>query len=72
MQGLYPKYTVIKNNGEQDPEADYFVLRLDKDPHARAAAKAYADSIKEENPNLAFDIREQVAKHEGGLINGGE
>ena len=70
MEGLYEKYTVTKNGGNQDPEADYFVLRLDKDPHARAAAKAYADSIKDENPNLAFDIRQQVAKHEGGLLHG--
>jgi len=70
MKGIYNKYVVEKTDGTTDPEADYFVLRIDKDVHARRAAIAYADSIKEENPNLAFDIRQRVAKYEGGLING--
>ncbi|MEE9459864.1 MAG: hypothetical protein V3V84_08890 [Candidatus Bathyarchaeia archaeon] len=34
--GYESKYTITKNNGNPvDPKADYFVLRLDKDPHAR-------------------------------------
>jgi hypothetical protein len=44
-----------------DPEAIYFVLRLDEDPHARKAALAYADSVKAENSVFARDIREKVA-----------
>jgi hypothetical protein len=70
MEGIYDKYTVIKNDGTGDPGADYFVLRLDTDKHARKAAIAYAESIQDENPNLAFDIRRRVAKYEGGLLNG--
>jgi|31_taG_2_1085359.scaffolds.fasta_scaffold06670_5 hypothetical protein len=67
-RGLYDKYEVIKLDGDIDPQADYFVLRMDTDPHARKAAIAYAESIQDENPNLAFDIRKRVAKYEGGLI----
>ena len=68
--GIYNKYTVYKNTGVEDPAAEYFVLRIDSDIHARRAAIAYADSVKEDNPNLAFDIRKRVAKYEGGLFNG--
>jgi hypothetical protein len=70
MNGIYDKYHVEKKDGTTDPNADYFVLRIDSDSHARKAAIAYAESIKEENPNLAFDIRARVSKYEGGLING--
>lgn len=56
MQGLYDKYDIVKKNGQTDPNAIYFVLRLDTDPHARAAALAYANSIKPSNLNLAMDI----------------
>lgn len=43
-----------------DPKAIYFVLRLDEDPHARAAAVAYAKSIEKENPHFAMDIRHKL------------
>ena len=43
-----------------DPKAVYFVLRLDKDPHARDAAIAYADSVCAENEELADDIYAHV------------
>jgi len=62
--GLYDKYTVIKKNGDTSPEADYFVLRLDTDTHARAAALAYADSIRSENRNIAMDIYTKLMKYE--------
>ncbi len=45
-----------------DPNATYFVLRLDEDPHARVAAVAYAQSIQAENPQLAIDIRQKLAE----------
>lgn len=69
-QGLYSKYNVSKVDGSKvDPEAIYFVLRLDTDPHARKAAEAYADSLmdayREEgtgNPHLAMDIRNLLFK----------
>ncbi len=56
VQGLYDKYDIVKKNGQTDPEAVYFVLRLDTDPHARIAALAYAQSAKPTNLNLAMDI----------------
>ena len=57
MKGIYSKYIIGKADGSRvDPDADYFVLRIDKDKHARKALKAYADSIKEENPRLSEDI----------------
>ena len=43
-----------------DPKAIYFVLRLDTDPHARVAARAYAESVRAENPQFARDILEKV------------
>lgn len=59
--GLYGKYRVAKRDGSPvDPEAEYFVLRLDKDPHAVNAALAYADSVEDENPQLAADLRSAV------------
>jgi hypothetical protein len=56
VQGLYDKYDIVKKNGQTDPNAVYFVLRLDTDPHARIAALAYANSIKPSNLNLSMDI----------------
>lgn len=63
-RGLYEKYEVTKVDGNTDPEADYFVLRIDKDPHARKAAIFYAESIQDENPNLSFDIMRRIAKYD--------
>jgi hypothetical protein len=42
-QELYNKYNVTKANGEAtDPNAQYFVLRIDTDPAARVALIQYA------------------------------
>ena len=42
-QGLFNKYTVTKNDGTPtDPNAQYFVLRIDTDPAARVALIQYA------------------------------
>jgi hypothetical protein len=72
MKGPYPKYTVTKNDGDTDPNADYFVLRLDKDEAARSAAWAYANYIEPDNPELARDLRKRVADHaEADLDNRG-
>ena len=35
LRGLHAKYRVTKRNGSTEPDADYFVLRLDTDPAAR-------------------------------------
>ena len=45
------------------PRAEYFVLRFDKDPHARAAMAAYADSVESVNPKFAEDIRKKIRPH---------
>ena len=65
MNGLYDKYHITKKNAETDPNAVYFVLRLDTDPHARIAATAYAQSIKPSNLNLAMDIMLKVNELNG-------
>lgn len=58
MNGLFRKYHITKADGaECDPNAEYFVLRVDKDPHARKALRAYADSVESENPDFASHLR---------------
>lgn len=58
MDGLKRKYHVTKTDGSEcDPSAEYFILRVDKDPHARSALRAYANSVETENPAFADDLR---------------
>lgn len=55
MEGYYSKYTVTKRDGSPvEPEAVYFVLRVDTDPAARAALMQYAH--KTPNRDLAGDL----------------
>lgn len=55
--GLRQKYNITKTSGEPiDDGAVYFVLRVDEDPHARAALRAYAGSVADENDVLASDL----------------
>jgi len=62
--GLYNKYNITKADGSpMDPNAFYFVLRLDKDKHARVAAKAYAGSVRAENPSLAEQLEAKIKKY---------
>jgi len=63
-EGLYHKYKVEKENGEPiSPDAQYFVLRIDTDPAARAAMLTYADEIeKNHEAGFAARIREWVNK----------
>jgi len=57
---------------EPDEGAAYFVLRLDEDPHARKAAMAYADSVEQENKQLADELRTTVrAISESARLTGG-
>lgn len=63
--GWQDKYVVLKRSGEPtDPEAIYFVLRLDNDPHARVAAAAYAASVMHHNSKFARDIRKKIEQGE--------
>jgi len=56
-KGLYGKYKIEKADGSAvDPKAVYFTLRLDTDRHARAAIRAYVESCREEQPELARDL----------------
>ena len=56
-QGLYAKYLVSLADGTpRDPGAQYFVLRVDADPHARTALRAYAAAVREDNPLLWVDL----------------
>jgi hypothetical protein len=57
MNRLYEKYRITKADGSPcDEKAQYFVLRLDTDPAARAAATTYANCIRKDNPDFANDI----------------
>ncbi len=67
-RGLYEKFEVVRTDGK--PRHDgcrYFVLDLDCDKHADAALKAYAESCREEYPQLAADI-EDGAFRAAGLL----
>lgn len=56
--GYERKYIISKTNGNPvDPEADYFVLRLDQDPHALNALVAYAESVAQDNIELSNDLK---------------
>lgn len=62
-EGFHHRYYVTKLDGETDPRAEYFVLRLDnfgKDSrHIEACRKAilvYAEEIKDHLPGLAADL----------------
>jgi hypothetical protein len=57
------KYRVEKIDGPTDPNADYFVLRLDNDAAAMQAALAYAHAVEPFNPQLAHDLRERVGRY---------
>lgn len=47
MKELYSKYKIEKTSGESiDPAAQYFVLRPDADPAARAAMLTYAAEVE--------------------------
>jgi hypothetical protein len=48
---------------DADPDADYFVLRIDKDPHAQAAAFVYAVSVQADNPQLGEELKALVAQY---------
>jgi hypothetical protein len=59
--GLDIKYNITKKDGRPvDPNAKYFVLRLDKDPHALEAIHAYINSVMSDNAELATDLLELV------------
>ena len=62
-KGLYPKYTVIRNDGRDKPGemhegCEYFVIDLTHDPLAVAPLEAYAEKASEAGyHDLARDLR---------------
>lgn len=59
--GLRQKYIITKVSGKPtDPDAKYFVLRYDEDPHAVRALMTYIRSIEIENPELAADLIDEL------------
>ena len=63
--GYEKKYIIQKADGSKvDEEADYFVLRLDTDPHALIALEAYANSVKSINEPLAKDLMAKIAYYQ--------
>jgi len=63
-KGLYIKYHVEKADGTPvDPEAVYFVLRIDTDRDARSALWFYAERIAETAPELADDLKTEVLRY---------
>lgn len=66
------KYRIEKTSGNPvDPEARYFVLRYDKDPHALVALEAYAKSVYRDNDQLGHDLLDVVReiREQLGLAN---
>ncbi len=57
MSRLFDKYKIEKTDGSPiDPNAMYFVLRIDTDFHARVALRAYARSIRSTDPDFANEL----------------
>ncbi len=68
---LYQKYDVQKMDGTPvDPDAQYFVLRIDKDPHARRALRKYALSVATENTDFGRDLIRWL--NESGMTEAGQ
>ncbi len=64
MSNLYHKYNVTKaDESPVDSGAQYFVLRIDTDVHARQALRLYADCIEEDDPAFAVQLRDWVAEY---------
>lgn len=64
--GIYRKFDVRRVDGRDAPGGDregaeYIVLDLTYDEHARTAALAYASAIQPDYPNAAADIHDKIA-----------
>lgn len=60
-KGFYYKYNVSRIDGRDQPGGDregatYFTLDLTFDPYALKALKTYADTCKDELPELTKDL----------------
>lgn len=59
-QRLYAKYHITKTSDGSDVEGA-FVLRPDRDRHARVALAAYAVSIQDDNPEFSQELKRWIA-----------
>lgn len=67
--GYHQKYIISKANGNPvDPEAEYFLLRFDKDPHALKALYIYAKSVQIVNRQLHDDLMKKIEEY-GDLLD---
>lgn len=65
MSKLFQKYNVTKNDGSPvDPNAQYFVLRVDTDPVARKAVLLYSSYISHTDPEFAEELYQWVMQYE--------
>lgn len=69
-RGLHARYKVEKLYGEDDPNADYFVLRLDKagddqvwTAACRAAIRTVADALIRSNAGLSNRNAKACCRH---------
>lgn len=60
---FYQKFNVTRTDGKPMKEGPWFVLAYGRDPHARVALAAYADSVEAELPGLARDLRSELGKY---------
>jgi F0F1-type ATP synthase epsilon subunit len=67
-EGLYGKYRISKADGSPvDPNADYFVLRLDTDPVARRAAREY--SYMTMDRKLALELQKRITRYNPKMMD---
>lgn len=57
----FQKFLVIDKRTDKLVNVPTFTLIPSRDPHARVALRAYADSIEREAPKLADDLRALAA-----------
>jgi hypothetical protein len=55
----------LKFDETLDENGDYYILRIDNDPHAQIALAVYANSIKSSNEKLANDIETMLIEQYG-------
>ena len=59
--GFEDRFRVTRTDGKPcRPEARYLILDYANDPHAKVAVNAYADSIENDNPLMAADLRDAL------------
>lgn len=70
MEKLYRKYNITKTNGKPiDPDAQYFVLRIDTRPAARVALLVYAEQVEKDGEvEFACELRQWVEKFQEGSL----